>query len=149
MNSFQQLIDGFFADKISAQEYVDKYFELHQNGNAIENDAVYSTIFLVNDDYYPIELRDENDINETELKAQIKLFLENGIKKGYEIFHQYQGKNIAEYYQKQHIPLDNAVYKPLDMTSQNSQNPKQDTFTKQIYRNGIDAVRDSLFETRP
>lgn len=74
MNSFQQLIDGFFADEISAQEYVDKYFELHKHGNAIENDAVYSTIFLVNDDYYPIELRDENDINETELKAQINLF---------------------------------------------------------------------------
>lgn len=110
-NSLQVLIDDFFAGKLTAQEYVDLYHELYKKGKPIDKDSVYATIWLTNDEYYPIEDRNENDIDENELKAQIKLFLENGIVKGYEIFHQYGGNKVAQYYEKQGIPLDKAVYK--------------------------------------
>lgn len=113
-DSLQVLIDDFFAGKLTAQEYVDLYHELYRNGKPIDKGSVYATIWLSNDEYYPVEDREEHDIDENELKAQIKLFLENGIKQGYKIFHEYGGNKVAQYYEKQGIPLTKAIYKQFD-----------------------------------
>ncbi|MFC0819970.1 hypothetical protein [Moraxella marmotae] len=112
--SLQGLIDDFFADKITAKEYVDVYHKLYRHGNPPDRGAVYGTIWLSNDEYYPEEAEIEVGIDATELKAQIKLFLEKGVKNGYKIFHQYGGNRVTDYYKEQGIPLDSVIYIPHD-----------------------------------